>query len=154
MNTMTEEIQELRQLSVPQLLLRYEELWGTKPRCRNKAWLWRRCAWKLQEIRTGGLSNVAKVRLEQMIAEIDFPVDEEAFTVTGRRKTPRRPEDPTPGTILRREWYGKVIEVRVLERGFEYLGVPYRSLSAVAKAVTGSHWNGRLFFGLTKHSTS
>jgi hypothetical protein len=52
-----------------------------------------------------------------------------------------------PGTVLTREYKGKLIQVEVLEDGyFEYEGVKYRSLSAVAKAVTGSHWNGYLFF--------
>ena len=54
-----------------------------------------------------------------------------------------------PGTTLSRKYKGRTILVRVLRRGFEYEGKVYRSLSAVAKAVTGSHWNGYLFFGLT-----
>ena len=59
-------------------------------------------------------------------------------------------DDPLPGTVLTREYKGREVRVRVLEKGFEYEGQPYRSLSAVAKAITGSHWNGRLFFGLRK----
>ena len=56
---------------------------------------------------------------------------------------------PVPGTILTRKYRGRQVEAKVLPYGFEYEGQTYRSLSAVAKAVTGSHWNGHLFFGLT-----
>jgi len=55
---------------------------------------------------------------------------------------------PMPGSVLRRNYQGREILVRVLEGGFEFEGRRYRSLSAIAKAVTGAHWNGMLFFGL------
>jgi hypothetical protein len=55
---------------------------------------------------------------------------------------------PAPGTVLSRDYRGQRLEVTVLEQGFEYDGVVYRSLSAVARAVTGTHWNGWAFFGL------
>jgi hypothetical protein len=54
-----------------------------------------------------------------------------------------------PGAVLTREYKGRTIQVTVLPSGFDYDGQVYRSLSAVAKAVTGSHWNGHLFFNLT-----
>ena len=54
-----------------------------------------------------------------------------------------------PGALITRHYRGRMVQVRVLADGFEYEGVTYRSLSAVAKVVTGSHWNGWLFFGLT-----
>ena len=57
---------------------------------------------------------------------------------------------PVAGTVLTRTYRGRRVEVRLLTSGFAYGGQTYRSLSAVAKAVTGSHWNGLLFFGLTK----
>jgi hypothetical protein len=56
---------------------------------------------------------------------------------------------PMVGTVLVREWHDQRIEVRVLDDGFEWNGARYTSLSAVAKAITGAAWNGRLFFGLT-----
>jgi hypothetical protein len=58
---------------------------------------------------------------------------------------------PIPGTVLTRKYRGRQIEVKVLPNGFDYDGQVYRSLSAVATAVTGSHWNGLLFFGLTEN---
>ena len=56
---------------------------------------------------------------------------------------------PMPGTVLRRDYKGRTILVTVLDRGFEFEGEFFRSLSAVAQHITGAHWNGRLFFGLT-----
>ena len=57
---------------------------------------------------------------------------------------------PMPGTIITREYKGQMLQVRVLAKGFEYAGEVYKSLSAVAKAVTGSHCNGYAFFRLEK----
>jgi hypothetical protein len=56
-----------------------------------------------------------------------------------------------PGMALQRQYKGQTVRVMVLTDGFEYLGERYKSLSAVAKAVTGQHWNGRLFFGLRQN---
>ena len=58
-----------------------------------------------------------------------------------------------PGTVLTRTYRDRVIQVTVLPKGFEWEGQMYRSLSAVAKAVTGAHWNGHLFFGLKKSAS-
>ena len=55
-----------------------------------------------------------------------------------------------PGTKLTREYKGRTIVVTVLNDGYEFEGERYKSLSAIAKAVTGTHWNGHLFFGLRK----
>ena len=149
MKTIPEEIEELRALTVPELTTRYRELFGKDPRVKNRSWLWRRIAWKIQEIRFGGLTAVAKRRLEELIAELDLPAEE--------RTVPRAPglrgQSPRTiavGTTLVRTWRRRDVCVRVVEKGFEYEGQIYESLSAVAKAITGSHWNGRLFFGLTE----
>lgn len=145
---MTAVIAELRALPTPDLAARYEELWGKPPRVRHREFLWKRIAWKLQEQRTGGLSEVAQRRLEELIAEIDIPITERTRTVAGKLRADR-PRDPLAvGSTITREWRGRTIVVRVVEGGFEHNGVLHRSLTAVAKAVTGAHWNGRLFFGL------
>jgi hypothetical protein len=57
---------------------------------------------------------------------------------------------PKPGDVLSRDYKGRAITVRVLESGFEHEGRRFRSLSAIAKAVTGAHWNGLLFFGIVR----
>lgn len=147
---MTELIQEvaaLREMTVPELAARYEQVFGKPPRIRHKAWLWKRVAWKLQVQRLRGLSQVAKTRLEELIAEIDFPLGQRDRTPP----PPARPRKntPAPGTTLMREWRGQQVSVNVLANGFEFNGVVYRSLSAAVTAVTGSHWNPRFFFGLT-----
>jgi hypothetical protein len=64
-------------------------------------------------------------------------------------RTARDPALPQVGTVLRRVHKGRTHEVKVLEGGFQYQGQTYETLSAVAKAITGTTWNGRLFFGLT-----
>ena len=71
---MKNEIDALRKLSTTQLANRYVELFGKPLRVKNREWLWKRCAWKLQEQRYGGLSAVAKQRLEVLVAEIELPV--------------------------------------------------------------------------------
>ncbi len=98
----------------------------------------------------GGLSTKAKDRLEELIAEIDLPLGEKTRTVSGVLKKNRRPDDPVPGTVLTRHYKDQEIRVLVRDDGYECNGELYRSLTAVARAITGSKWNGRLFFGLTK----
>ncbi len=146
MKSIAAEINELREMTVADLIPRYRELFGKEPRVKRREHLWRRCAWRLQEQRLGGLSRAARRRLDELIAEIDLPLGEGEVSVSGRL---RRASDPTVGTILTRVYKGDEIRVTALENGYEWEGVVYRSLSAVAKAITGSHWNGRLFFGLT-----
>ncbi len=146
--TIAEEIAELRAMDVPRLVERYEALFGKPPRVRHKDWLWKRIAWKLQERRLGGLSKVAKARLEELIADIELPLAES--TAKASAETSRDPKALLPGTYLMRIWHGQQIRVRVLDNGFDWDDQVFRSLSAVARAVTGAHWNGRLFFGLTK----
>ena len=80
-----------------------------------------------------------------------------SITVTGQKKRRSLTRDirlPPPGEYLRRDYRGRDILVRILDRGFEFEGRRYRSLSAIAKAVTGAHWNGLLFFGLVKQDKS
>ena len=74
MTDISREIDALRKLPVPELVERYRELWDKEPRCRNREHLWKRCAWRLQEIRLGGLSGVAKDKLEQLISELDLQI--------------------------------------------------------------------------------
>ena len=139
-------------MTVPDLVDRYTELFGKPPRVKHREHLWKRCAWKIQERKFGGLSELAKRRLEELISEIDLPLTDNHRTISGVLKEPRRANTPPVGTTLFRLYKGREIRVAVVENGFEWKDVHYRSLSAVAKAITGSHWNGRLFFQLTKRS--
>lgn len=95
--------------------------------------------YELQKRRLGGLSRESQTLLRRY-AKASSPVPEAATSA---------PRKLTPGTRLVRDWHGEGHIVTVLEKGFEYNGKTWRSLSAVAKAITGSHWNGPRFFGLT-----
>ena len=150
MKPITEELRELTIMTPVELADRYELLFGHPPRIKNRQWLWKRIAWKLQERRWGGLSGAARARLDALIAELDLPLDERRRTVKGRLWPAVPASAPKPGTVLARTWKGREIRVEVTENGYLYESEVYRSLSAVARAVTGSRWNGRLFFGLTQ----
>ncbi|UCC31255.1 MAG: DUF2924 domain-containing protein [Phycisphaerales bacterium] len=103
------------------------------------------------------LSNEAQGRLRELMESLD-PLGKLAArarsgssNARARRKGQTARRDirlPKPGDVLSRCYKGRAIIVRVLESGFEYEGRRFRSLSAIAKAVTGTHWNGLLFFGL------
>lgn len=94
--------------------------------------------YKLQEQKLGGLSRRTKALLLQVAGR--------GGEGTGTKVQPRK---LTPGTRLVRDWHGVGHTVVVLDDGFEYDGKHWRSLTAIAKAVTGAHWNGPRFFGLT-----
>jgi len=148
MRTIAQEIQELRTMAVPDLVARYEEAFGKPPRIKNKDWLWRRIAWKVQEQRFGGLPGAARRALNALMAEIKLPVKANQNVVTGRVGASHA--GLAVGTSLVREWHGREYRVRVVDGGFELDGVVHKSLSAVAKAITAQAWNGPLFFRLRK----
>jgi hypothetical protein len=139
MKPIPEIIIELRAMPVSYLVVQYESAFGKPPRNKNREWLWRKIAWKVQEARYGGLSSLATKRLNELVAELDLPLT-----------APRRANGTIVGTTLSREYRGELIETKRVNNGWEWDGVVYRSLSAVSNAVTGSHCNGRAFFGLGK----
>jgi hypothetical protein len=128
---------------------RYTELFGEPPRSSPRGWLVKRIAWRLQALAEGDLSERARQRASEIANDADlrlFPPrpSRDARSVSGDRRL------PAPGTILARRYKGQIFQVKVLTKGFEYDGALYRSLSAVAKKITGSHCNGYLFFRLIK----
>ena len=152
------QIAELDGLTVGQLQEKWEEVWQEPCRSRNKDNLRKRIAWKIQANAYGGLSQRALDRARELADETLLRVREtRAPKITPGAETaihrfaPNAPGDKfMPGAVLTREYRGRKLIVTVLETGFEFEGQVYRSLSAIAQAVTGTHWNGRLFFGLTK----
>lgn len=96
-------------------------------------------AYRFQEQRHGGVSRMSKTLMRRAAVAADQPTKPAAFI----RKL-------TPGTRLVRDWHGFGHTVTVLEEGFAYDGKQWPSLSAIAKAITGAHWNGPRFFGLTQ----
>lgn len=106
-----------------------------------------------QKTLASDLSPSARERLTYLMEHFD-PLGEMLFKVNGggkaRRSRRRQIRLPAAGSFIRRTYHGREIAVRVLDTGFEYECRHFRSLSAIAKAVTGAHWNGNLFFGFVK----
>jgi Protein of unknown function (DUF2924) len=147
------EIQALQRMTVAQLRVRWSELYGEETRSRNRTFLWRRLAWRVQELEYGGLSDAAKARIAEFNQDNPYVRRQvpRGFAASLEAKTaPRRdPRLPSAGSTLVRRYKGQDIRVTVLDDGFEWDGRRFDSLSEVAFAVTGSKWNGWLFFGLT-----
>ncbi len=158
------EIAALERMTVGQLQQRYAEVFGEAARSGNRQWLLRRVAWRLQALAEGDLATRAMDRARERARELARDADlrlrppEAPITNTCLNGTvavgtiPIRRDEriPPPGTILSRRFKGHEYRVTVLPGGFEYDGEVYRSLSAVAHAITGSHWNGLYFFGLAE----
>jgi hypothetical protein len=154
----------LQQLTVAELRLKWQALTGQETTQRNKAYLVRRCGWELQRQHFGGeLSPEAKARLSELQEEFRNSPPSSWFKGARHNRrasapTPPAPADPPrddrrprPGTILTRDFKGERITVTIrAEREIEWRGQMFRSLSAVAKAITGSHCSGHAFFGLTR----
>jgi Protein of unknown function (DUF2924) len=129
----------LQTLDIAQLRSRWRTIYKTEPPARlSRDLLLRAVAYRLQERALGGLKRTT-IRLFQRVAA-------DAHARRPLRLTPLR--ELTPGAVLIREWGGVKYKVVVLEGGFSFRGQRYRSLSAVARQITGSHWSGPLFFGL------
>jgi hypothetical protein len=159
-DTVTAQILALQKMTVAELRVRWRELYGEDTRSCNRAYLCRRLAWRVQEIAYGGLSARAKARIAELNRDDDLrmlpPRGWKDALEAATARAPRQdcgpvkdPRLPKPGAILSRLYRGHEIRVTILEKGFEWEGRPYRSLSAIARAVTGQKWNGLLFFGLT-----
>lgn len=157
----------LETMSVGALAEKYRELYGEPTRSRNKDYLKKRLAWRIQELAEGGISQGALARIHQLGDQMPErwrmrqrqpegaaqPASAEALQVV-QAQEPRDPRVPPAGTVLRRVLDGKSYEVTVCVEGFEYAGRRYKSLSAIATEIAGTRWNGFLFFGLKKRGGS
>lgn len=156
------ELAALDEMTVDALREKHRLVFGEENRSRHREYLRKRIAWRLQALAEGGLSERARRRAMEIASDADLrirmPVVPESPPPAPERTEVHDFVDgrdsrlPLPGTTLVRAYRGKTLRVTVLEDGFEYEGKPYRSLTAVAKKVTGSHWNGMLFFGLGKEA--
>ena len=160
------EIDALPSLSTGELAQRYAELHGRPCRTRHRAYLIRKIAWRLQTNREGDLSERARRRASDLANDADVRVmapktmlcpPQYGTAVTTTKPAPTHngkqatdPRLPSPGSAIVRTYKGRSHRVVVLEdgRGFEYEGERYRTLSAVARRITGSHINGFRFFRL------
>ena len=148
-------------MTAGELRKKYAELFGDESRSKNRQWLKRRCAWRVQALAEGDLSERARRRARELVRDYDTrqlpPAEMKSLpaapTVPGAtaRQYIRPPRDarlPMPGTKLTKTYKDHLYVVEVLDRGFGYEGEIYRSLSAVAHVITGNHWNGYLFFDI------
>ena len=170
MNTRMIDIQAqlaaMHKMTSTQLREKYAELFGERSRSGNRLWLLRRCAWRLQSLAEGGLSERAIKRAKELardqdirttapkgmrMAPLDRPADVQRPAGQYIPRTPGKhdPRLPMPGGQLKRVYKGHLYIVNVLENGFEFDGQRYHSLSAVAHAISGGHWNGYRFFNIT-----
>jgi hypothetical protein len=153
------EIAVMEEMPVSQLRDRYAEVFGETTNARNKQWMVKKITWRLQSMAEGDLSERARARAMEIASDADI-----------RRRPPKVPDPkpealksapipapvsldnrvPNPGSLITREYKGRLLEVLVLDEGFEYAGEKFKSLSAVAKRITGSHCNGYLFFNLRR----
>ena len=150
------QIAAFQRMSVGELRQEWRRLYNQETRSRNRVYLWRRLAWRVQELAYGGLSDAAKARLAELAplcatyTRGRLPKEASAALASIPAVTRRqRPTTLSAGTVLTRRYQGRDVLVRVLDGGFEWDGRTFGSLSEVARAVTGSRWNGRLFFGLS-----
>ena len=152
--SMAVEIAALRKLTVAELQLRYRTLFGHESRSHNRDWLFKKVAFRMQEVRRGGLSDRAKRRARTLAGDSYLrarpPKDFDPAPAAPPQAHPQDPRLPAIGTVLTKEHGGETHAITVLAEGFEYRGEIYPSLSRIAKAVTGTSWNGFLWLGLDK----
>ena len=139
-DTVLARVAALKTLPTPQLKQQWRDLFEGEPPPYNRRFLEHRLAYRIQELAYGGLKAETLARLEAIADELDRSGN------IGRFRHAR--DMPIAGTQLIREWQGVDHCATVRDDDFEYQGRPYKSLSAVARAITGTQWNGWLFFGL------
>lgn len=146
-------------MSAEQLRQKHQEVFGEPSRSGHREYLFRRIAWKIQALAEGDLSERARRRAEELARNTDLRTTAPrviAEATPGPERTIRSESLPVaaderlpmPGAVLTRKFKGRTYLVTVLPAGFEMDGQIYKSLTAAAYAITGSHWNGYLFFNL------
>ena len=155
--TIQQQIESLRKLKMKDLKRRYLELFGEESRSSNHQHLFRRIAWRLQARAEGDLSQRARERALELAEDVDLRLRAprhfwKQLAAAGATSPERDPRLPAVGIVLTRSYQGRTITVTVLEDGFQCDGRTYRSLSAIAHHMTGTRWNGLLFFGLIQRS--
>jgi hypothetical protein len=130
----------LKGLPTPDLKRRWRDLFETEPPPYNRRFLESRLSYRIQELAFGGLTSETIERLEAIAEDLDGGDP-------ARRRRPAK-DRPISGTRLIREWKGVGHCATVCDDSYEYQGRRYQSLSAIARAITGTRWNGWVFFGL------
>ena len=132
-------VASLKSTSTVDLRNQWRDLFQTEPPPYNRRFLESRLAYRIQELAYGGLKPETVKRLEALARGVD-----EKNPVMRRIRADYK---PISGTRLIREWQGAEHIVTVRDDGYEFQGAPYKSLSSIARAITGTRWNGWVFFG-------
>ena len=132
------QIAGLPKLSNQELHKLWRDLYEKEPPKLSRLLIIQKLAWRIQEVTLGGLEEAAKEQLEK---------DIKVLSRHGNIGQPRI-EQTKEGVIFERIWNGKIYRVKSLEKGFEYEGIRYRSLSAIVREITGQHTSGPRFFGI------
>ena len=138
--TVLSRLAALKAMSVKELKAEWEKLIGTSAPNNSRAFLELRIAYRLQELTYGGPDRDTRRMLDLLADEVEGHAR--------RKHQIADPRNPVAGTRLLREWDGREHTVIVLKDGFDWQGRKFKSLSAVARAITGTRWNGYRFFGL------
>jgi hypothetical protein len=133
----------LKMADIAELKRQWRDLFDTDPPPFNRRYLESRLAYRIQELAYGGLRPETVKRLEEL--------GEELFGGKPGSRRMQHERRPITGTRLIREWQGVEHVVTVTSGGFEWQGRPHKSLSAIARAITDTRWNGWVFFGLKNH---
>ncbi len=141
--TVLRQLAELQEMPYPALKEHWRSLYGTEPPAYKRDHIICRLAYRIQELAFGGLPDETKAELERIAYE-----DESRRQDNPARRGKSKGTRPLPGTRIVRDWNGQRHEVTAVDGGFEYKGRKYKSLSAIAKVITGAHWSGPQFFGL------
>lgn len=146
-DSVLKQIADLDTLNHDQLCELWRTLFGKEPAAFNRPYLIKRLAYRIQEIAYGGLSDRAHKLMDDILDAHGF--DKNGGSQDSKRRIRKRRDGmPIVGARLVRKWNGKSYEVIMTHSGFEYEGKLYGSLTAITKVITGTHWNGRSFFGL------
>ncbi len=135
---MADQLRALEQMPLLDLRTEWRQLLGTEPPRLSRDLLVRALAYRIQERAFGCLSR-ASLRQLKVVGGGDGAGPSAPAPTPALR----------PGARLVREWHGRSHVVSVTEAGFDYAGASYRSLTEIAKLITGAHWSGPRFFGLT-----
>jgi len=138
-DTVLAQLAGLKTAPVADLKQKWRDLFDREPPPYNRRFLENRLAYRIQELAYGGLSKETTERLDALADELESKTPNRGSSLESR---------PIAGTRLLREWKGVEHCVTVRREDFEYQGRPYKSLSAIARHITGTRWNGLVFFGL------
>jgi len=149
------QLRKLEAMSVNELREEHYRVMGVATRARNKRWLMKRIFFRVQELTKGlSVSEEARAKAQELAADLPVrtlplsPLQLPEIFPEEPEHHPMDPRLPPINSTLTREHEGETHEVLVLKKGFSYRGEHYRSLSALARAISGTRWNGFTFFGL------